>query len=96
MGSCSRGCAPRSTGGCTQISFHSSIPTAFSMSRATNIPEQDVGAGEGDNLPTYENLAEAHGPNSRYDRGTAPFEARSTHRFSSSRFGRWKGWVEKR
>ena len=36
------------------------------MSRATNVPEQDVGGGEGDSLPTYENLAEAHGPNSRY------------------------------
>jgi hypothetical protein len=40
--------------------------TVFSMSRAANILEQDVGGGEGDNLPTYENLAEAHGPNSRY------------------------------
>jgi hypothetical protein len=39
------------------------------MSRATNVPEQDVGGGEGDSLPTYENLAQAHGPNSRYDRG---------------------------
>jgi hypothetical protein len=36
------------------------------MSRATNFPEQDVGGGEDDSLPTYENLAEAHGPNSRY------------------------------
>lgn len=36
------------------------------MSRAANILEQDVGGGEGDNLPTYENLAQAHGPNSRY------------------------------
>jgi hypothetical protein len=36
------------------------------MSRAADILEQDVGGGEGDNLPTYENLAEAHGPNSRY------------------------------
>ena len=39
------------------------------MSRVTNVPEQDVGGGEGDNLPTYENLAQAHGPNSRYGRG---------------------------
>jgi hypothetical protein len=37
------------------------------MSRAADILEQDVGGGEGDNLPTYENLAQAHGPNSRYD-----------------------------
>jgi hypothetical protein len=36
------------------------------MSRVTNLPEQDVGGGDGDGLPTYENLAEAHGPNSRY------------------------------
>jgi hypothetical protein len=36
------------------------------MSRAADILEQDVGGGEGDNLPTYENLAQAHGPNSRY------------------------------
>ena len=34
------------------------------MSRATDFPEQDVGGG--DDLPTYENLAQAHGPNSRY------------------------------
>lgn len=34
------------------------------MSRATDLPEQDVGGG--DDLPTYENLAQAHGPNSRY------------------------------
>lgn len=46
------------------------------MSRAADTLEQDVGGGEGDSLPTYENLAQAHGPNSR--------------------FGRWKGWVEKR
>ncbi len=31
------------------------------MSRATNFLEQDAGGGEGDNLPTYENLAQAHG-----------------------------------
>ena len=36
------------------------------MSRAPDILEQDAGGGEGDSLPTYENLAEAHGPNSRY------------------------------
>jgi hypothetical protein len=35
------------------------------MSRAMDAPEQDVGVGDGDGLPTYENLAEAHGPNSR-------------------------------
>jgi hypothetical protein len=37
------------------------------MSRPTEVPQQDVGVGEGDSLPTYENLAQAHGPNSRYD-----------------------------
>ena len=36
------------------------------MSRATDFLEQDVGGAEGDGLPTYENLAETHGPNSRY------------------------------
>jgi hypothetical protein len=36
------------------------------MSRAADILEQDAGGGEGDSLPTYENLAQAHGPNSRY------------------------------
>jgi hypothetical protein len=36
------------------------------MSRAMDVPEQDVGVGDGDGLPTYENLAQAHGPNSRY------------------------------
>lgn len=36
------------------------------MSRATDTLEQDVGGGEDDSLPTYENLAQAHGPNSRY------------------------------
>jgi hypothetical protein len=36
------------------------------MSRAPDNLEQDVGGGEGDSLPTYENLAQAHGPNSRY------------------------------
>ncbi len=36
------------------------------MSRAADTLEQDVGGGEGDSLPTYENLAEANGPNSRY------------------------------
>jgi hypothetical protein len=36
------------------------------MSRTADTLEQDVGGGEGDNLPTYENLAQAHGPNSRY------------------------------
>jgi len=35
------------------------------MSRAMDAPEQDVGVGDGDGLPTYQNLAEAHGPNSR-------------------------------
>ena len=40
------------------------------MSRAANTLEQDVGGGEGDNLPTYENLAQTHGPNSRYDYGS--------------------------
>jgi hypothetical protein len=39
------------------------------MSRPTEVPQQDVGVGEGDSLPTYENLAQAHGPNSRYDYG---------------------------
>ena len=34
------------------------------MSSSADILEQDVGGG--DNLPTYENLAEEHGPNSRY------------------------------
>jgi hypothetical protein len=36
------------------------------MSQTADFLEQDVGVGEGDVLPTYENLAEAHGPNSRY------------------------------
>lgn len=36
------------------------------MSQTADFLEQDVGVGEGDDLPTYENLAEAHGPNSRY------------------------------
>ena len=36
------------------------------MSRAADILEQDVGGGEGENPPSYENLAQAHGPNSRY------------------------------
>jgi hypothetical protein len=36
------------------------------MSRAGDILEQDVGGGEGENPPTYETLAEEHGPNSRY------------------------------
>jgi hypothetical protein len=35
------------------------------MSRATDIPEQDVGGNDGDGLPTYEYLEQAHGPNSR-------------------------------
>ena len=35
------------------------------MSNAAYKPEQDVGGD--DALPTYENLAQAHGPNSRYD-----------------------------
>jgi hypothetical protein len=35
------------------------------MSRAMDVPEQDVGVSDGDGLPTYENLAQAHGPNSR-------------------------------
>lgn len=47
-------------------SFRLPIPTVFSMSRAADTLEQDVGGGEGDSLPTYENLAELHGPNSRY------------------------------
>jgi hypothetical protein len=34
------------------------------MSNAAFKPEQDVGGS--DDLPTYENLAQAHGPNSRY------------------------------
>lgn len=34
------------------------------MSNAAFTPEQDVGGD--DALPTYENLAQAHGPNSRY------------------------------
>ena len=39
------------------------------MSNAADFLEQDVGGGEGDGLPTYETLAEAHGPNSRYRYG---------------------------
>jgi hypothetical protein len=35
------------------------------MSRTMDVPEQDVGVSDGDGLPTYENLAQAHGPNSR-------------------------------
>jgi len=43
-----------------------------------DIPEQDVrGLGEGDGLPTYENLAEAHGPNSRYGLVIALVQVRS-------------------
>lgn len=34
------------------------------MSNVPFTPEQDVGGD--DNLPTYENLEQAHGPNSRY------------------------------
>ena len=34
------------------------------MSNAAHAPEQDVGGDDG--LPTYDNLAQAHGPNSRY------------------------------
>lgn len=70
--------------------------TVFSMSRAADILEQDVGGGEGDNLPTYENLAQAHGPNSRY--GYSPISGFIVFSLSlvSCRFGRWKSWVEKR
>ncbi|KAH9943197.1 uncharacterized protein BXZ73DRAFT_40085 [Epithele typhae] len=48
------------------------------MSDSYNLPpapEQDQ-SGAGDALPTYDDLAEQHGPNSR--------------------FGRWRGWIEKR
>jgi hypothetical protein len=40
--------------------------------------EQDVAASDtnGDDLPTYDDLAQQNGPNSR--------------------FGRWRGWIEKR
>jgi hypothetical protein len=51
------------------------------MSRATDTLEQDVGGDEGDSLPTYENLAQAHGPNSRY--GYSPISRCSA--FSLSR-----------
>ncbi|KAH9960520.1 hypothetical protein BC827DRAFT_1268217 [Russula dissimulans] len=45
-----------------------SVSAEIAISRAMDIPEQDAGGlgGNGDGLPTYENLAEAHGPNSRY------------------------------
>jgi hypothetical protein len=33
------------------------------MSHATDFPEQDVGGG--DDLPSYDYLAQSHGPNSR-------------------------------
>lgn len=52
------------------------------MSRAANILEQDVGGGEGDNLPTYENLAEAHGPNSRFGRWKSWVEKRAAERYA--------------
>ncbi len=52
------------------------------MSRATNFLEQDAGGGEGDNLPTYENLAQAHGPNSRYAIATARSKGTSHSMFS--------------
>lgn len=43
-------------------------PSLYPMSSVTNFPEQDAGGGDGEGLPTYENLAQEHGPNSRYDR----------------------------
>jgi hypothetical protein len=44
------------------------------MSRAANILEQDVGGGEGDNLPTYENLAAGTWPEFKV-RSQVDFEA---------------------
>ncbi|KNZ76436.1 hypothetical protein J132_10411 [Termitomyces sp. J132] len=53
------------------------------MSSQYPVIEQDENAPNGqDGLPTYNDLAAQHGPNSR--------------RRNASRFGRWKSWIEKR
>ncbi|KAI9467238.1 hypothetical protein BJY52DRAFT_56697 [Lactarius psammicola] len=50
------------------------------MSSAAHAPEQDVGGGDG--LPTYENLAQAHGPNSRFGRWRSWVEKRAAERYA--------------
>ncbi|KAI9513166.1 hypothetical protein F5148DRAFT_1317751 [Russula earlei] len=52
------------------------------MSRAMDFPEQDVGVGDGDGLPSYENLAQAHGPNSRFGRWKSWIEKRAAERYA--------------
>ncbi|KAI0306955.1 hypothetical protein B0F90DRAFT_1683794 [Multifurca ochricompacta] len=65
------------------------------MSHATDSPEKDVGGGDG--LPTYENLAQAHGPNSRFGRWRSWIEKRAAERYVDVTPEEWerrrqKGW----
>ncbi|KAI0248727.1 hypothetical protein BJV78DRAFT_1284612 [Lactifluus subvellereus] len=65
------------------------------MSRATDVPEQDVGGG--DDLPTYENLAQTHGPNSRFGRWRSWIEKRAAERYVDVTPEEWqrrrqRGW----
>lgn len=61
-------------------------------------PEQDT-QGPGDDLPTYDHLAAQSGPNSRLDPLSITFESCGKLTLlltAHSRFGRWRGWIEKR
>ncbi|KAH9071689.1 hypothetical protein EDB83DRAFT_2221096 [Lactarius deliciosus] len=65
------------------------------MSNAAHAPEQDVGGGDG--LPTYENLAQAHGPNSRFGRWRSWVEKRAAERYADVTPEEWerrkqRGW----
>lgn len=57
------------------------------------LPEQD--AHGGDDLPTYDELAAQHGPNSRYLYRIG-FDGVQVLIALYSRFGRWREWIEKR
>ncbi|KAH9173447.1 hypothetical protein EDB89DRAFT_2113970 [Lactarius sanguifluus] len=58
------------------------------MSNAAHAPEQDVGGGDG--LPTYENLAQAHGPNSRFGRWRSWVEKRAAERYADVTPEEWE------
>lgn len=57
--------------------------------------EQDS-QGPGDDLPTYDDLAAQSGPNSRLVASECMYSRHGCLFSISSRFGRWKGWIEKR
>ena len=68
---------------------------ALAMASDERFPEQDTEGG--DNLPTYDDLAERHGANSRYvRRGRLLPLQHSSHACTGTRFGRWRSWIEKR